>query len=394
MSPEKHSREVDKVHFSKAINIADLREIARRKLPRSVFGFIDGGAHDERTLRDNEADLARLRFAPRVMVDVSHRKQSVQILGESLSSPMILGPTGLAGLLWPEGDLHIARASAKTGVGFCQSTNSNCSIEQLAQHGRKDFWFQLYIQKDRGLTEALIQRAWDAGSRVLVVTVDLPLQGPRERDVRNGFTVPPRIGLDNIFDYASKLGWLMRLGTGPRFTFGNLVAPGAPTQKLVSLAQHISASFDASVNWKDLDWLRDRWQGRIAVKGILRADDAVRAVSHGADAIMVSNHGGRQLDGVPSAAAALPAIVDAVDERISVLMDGGIRRGSDIVKALALGADACLIGRAGLYGLASGGQAGVERAIAILQKEIDITLALLGVPDIAGLDRSALFDER
>jgi L-lactate dehydrogenase (cytochrome) len=382
------------MHFSKAINIADLREIARRKLPRSVFGFIDGGAHDERTLRDNEADLARLRFAPRVMVDVSHRKQSVQVLGEALTSPMILGPTGLAGLLWPEGDLHIARATAQTGVGFCQSTNSNCSIEQMAQHGRKDFWFQLYIQKDRGLTEALIQRAWDAGSRVLVVTVDLPLQGPRERDVRNGFTVPPRIGFDNIFDYASKLGWLLRLGLGPRFTFGNLVTPGAPTQKLVSLAQHISASFDASVNWNDLNWLRQRWQGQIAVKGILRADDAVRAVSQGADAVMVSNHGGRQLDGVPSAAAALPAIAEAVNGKSTVLMDGGIRRGSDIVKALALGADACLIGRAGLYGLASGGQAGVERAIAILQKEIDITLALLGVPNIADLDRSALFESR
>jgi len=382
------------MHFSKAVNIADLREIARRKLPRSVFGFIDGGAYDERTLRDNEADLARLRFAPRVMVDVSQRKQSVQILGEALNSPMILGPTGLAGLLWPDGDLHIARATAAMGVGFCQSTNSNASIEQLAHHGRQDFWFQLYIQKDRGMTEALIQRAWDAGSRVLVVTVDLPVQGPRERDVRNGFTVPPRIGLDNIFDYASKLSWLLRLGRGPRFTFGNLVAPGAPAQKLMSLAQHISASFDASVNWKDLDWLRDRWRGRIAVKGILRADDALRALSHGADAVMVSNHGGRQLDGVPSAAAALPAIAEAISGKIPVLMDGGIRRGGDIVKALALGADACLIGRAGLYGLASGGQVGVERAIAILQKEIDITLALLGVPDIAALDRSSLFDER
>ena len=381
------------MHFTKAVNIADLREIARRKLPRSVFGFIDGGAHDERTLRDNESDLARLRFAPRVMVDVSQRKQSVEILGESLSSPMILGPTGLAGLLWPEGDLHIARATATTGVGFCQSTNSNCSIEQLAQRGRKDFWFQLYIQKDRGVTDALIQRAWDAGSRVLVVTVDLPLQGPRERDIRNGFTVPPRIGLDNIFDYASKLGWLLRLASGPRITFGNLDNPEAPTQKLVSLTQHISASFDASVNWKDLQWLRQRWQGQLAVKGILRADDAVRAMSHGADAVMVSNHGGRQLDGVPSAAAALPAIVDAVNGKIQVLMDGGIRRGSDIVKALALGADACLIGRAGLYGLASGGQAGVEKAIALLKKEIDITLALLGVPDVANLDRSALFEQ-
>ena len=382
------------MHYSQAITISDLRDIARKKLPRSVFGFIDGAAHDERTLRDNEADFATIRFAPRFMVDVSQRSQQVEVLGESLRSPMILGPTGLAGILWPEGDLAIARATEAKGVGFCQSTNSNCSIEQLATRARSNFWFQLYIQKDRGFSRSLIQRAWDAGARVLVVTVDLPLPGPRERDQRNGFTVPPRIGLDNIFDYASKLGWLLRLATGPKFTFGNLENPDAPARKLMTLAQHVSSSFDASVTWQDLDWIRNEWQGKLAIKGILRADDAIKAQSHGADAVIVSNHGGRQLDSSPSAIAALPAVVDAVGEKTTVLMDGGIRRGGDIVKAIALGASACLIGRAGLYGLASGGQAGVERAIALLQQEIDIVQALLGMPDLTAIDRSALFDRR
>jgi len=382
------------MNYKQAITIGDLRNIARKKLPRSVFGFIDGAAHDERTLRDNEADLAKIRFAPRFMVDVSQRSQQVEVLGNTFNSPMILGPTGLAGILWPDGDLAIARATQTKGVGFCQSTNSNCSIEQLATRVRSDFWFQLYIQKDRDFSRSLMQRAWDAGSRVLVLTIDLPLPGPRERDQRNGFTVPPRIGLDNIFDYASKIGWLLRLANGPKFTFGNIDNPDAPARKLMTLAQYVSAAFDPSVTWEDLDWIRREWQGKLAVKGILRADDAKRAQAHGADAVIVSNHGGRQLDGSPSAIAALPAVVDAVGDKTTVLMDGGIRRGGDIVKAMAIGARACLVGRAGLYGLASGGQTGVERAIGMLQQEIDIVQALLGVPDITKIDRSALFEER
>ena len=381
------------MHYSEAITIADLREIAKRKLPRSVFGFLDGGAHDEHTLRENEADFGSLRFAPRFMVDVSQRSQKVSVLGDTLTSPMIFGPTGLAGIFWPDGDIAVARASEKMGIGFCQSTNSNCSIEQVAAQGHKNFWFQLYVQKDREFSRSLMKRAWDAGSRVLVLTVDLPVPGARERDLRTGFTVPPRIGLDNVFDYASKIGWLWRLATGPRFTMGNIDIPGQP-RKMTTLAQYVSSQFDASVTWKDFEWIRNDWKGKIAIKGILRGDDAKLALDHGADAVIVSNHGGRQLDSSPSAVAALPGIVDAVGNQIPVLMDGGVRRGSDVVKALALGASACLIGRAGLFGAASGGQPGVERAIAILQKEIDITLALLGVPDISKIDRSALFNVR
>jgi L-lactate dehydrogenase (cytochrome) len=323
------------------------------------------------------------------MVDVAQRSQAVTVFGHTYSSPMILGPTGLAGILWPWGDLHIARACKSLGVGFCQSTNSNASIEQVA-NANSDFWFQLYVQRDRGLSKELIRRAWDAGARVLVLTVDLPIPGRRERDVRNGFMVPPRIGLDNALDYASKFGWLWRLATGPRFTLGNFDNPNQPRRTMTTLAKYTASQFDPSVTWKDLDWLRSHWQGYIAIKGILRADDAVLAKANGADAVIVSNHGGRQLDDSPSAIAALPAIVDALNGEISVLMDGGIRRGSDIVKALAFGASACLIGRAGLYGLASGGRYGVERAISMLQQEIDITQALLGVPELSRINRDAL----
>jgi L-lactate dehydrogenase (cytochrome) len=303
---------------------------------------------------------------------------------------LVLGPTGLAGLLWPDGDIVTARATASAGVGYCLSTNSNCSIEQVAQRGRGDFWFQLYIQRDRAMVRSLVERAAAAGCQVLCVTVDLPIQGARERDERNGFTVPPRFDVRNVFDYATRIGWLWRMASGPAITFANLESAGAGRASLKTLVQHISEQFDQTVTWKDIDWLRAIWPRRMALKGILRPQDARLAVEHGVDAVIVSNHGGRQLDGAPSAISALPAIVEAVEGRAEVLMDGGIRRGSDVVKAMALGARGCLIGRAGLYGLASSGESGVARTIEILRKEIDITLALLGEPDITQLDRSAI----
>ena len=376
--------------LARAVTVADLRGLAKKNLPKSVFEFIDGGANDERTLTANMRDLTQIEFAPRVLTDVSNRQQAVKILGQTYSSPLILGPTGLAGLLWPAGDIATARASAAAGVGYCLSTNSNDSIEQLARHGRSDFWFQLYIQRDRAIVRALVDRAAAAGCPVLCVTVDLPIQGPRERDERNGFTVPPRLRLGDVFDYATRLGWLWRMACGPRITFANLERAGGDASNLKTLVEHISAQFDQTVTWNDIDWLKSIWPGRLAIKGILHPQDAKLAVEHGVDAVIVSNHGGRQLDGAPSAISALPGIVAAIAGRAEVLMDGGIRRGSDVVKAMALGASGCLIGRAGLYGLAAKGGGGVMRVIDILKKEIDVTLALLGQPDITKIDRSAI----
>ena len=378
---------------ARAVTVADLRGLAKRNLPKSVFEFIDGGANDERTLNANMRDLERIGFAPRVLTDVSNRRQSVQILGQEYSSPLIFGPTGLSGLLWPDGDTATARATATAGIGYCLSTNSNGSIEQVASHGRPDFWFQLYIQRDRAMVRTLVERAAAAGCPVLCVTVDLPIQGPRERDERNGFTVPPRLHLSDIFDYATRMGWLWRMATGPRITFANLERAGGDASNLKTLVEHISTQFDQTVTWKEIDWLKSIWPGRMAIKGILNPQDARLAVEHGVDAVIVSNHGGRQLDGAPSAISALPGIVEAVDGRAEVLMDGGIRRGSDVVKAMALGARGCLIGRAGLYGLAANGEGGVMRVIEILRKEIDMTLALLGQPDITKLDISAISEK-
>lgn len=378
------------MRLAQAITVADLRALARSKLPKAVFEFVDGGAHDEHTVAANRRDLARIGLAPRVLTDVSRRSQAAEILGQTYASPLIFGPTGLAGLLWPHGDVATARATARAGVGYCLSTNSNASIEQVAQHGRSDFWFQLYVQRDRAMVRSLVERAAAAGCQVLCVTVDLAMQGARERDERNGFTVPPRLGPGNVFDYATRLGWLWRITQGPAITFGNLETASAGKASLKTLVQHISEQFDQTVTWKDVDWLRSVWPGRMALKGILRPQDARLAVEHGVDAVIVSNHGGRQLDGAPSAISALPGIVAAVEGRAEVLMDGGIRRGSDVVKALALGARGCLIGRAGLYGLASSGESGVARTIEILRKEIDITLALLGEPDITRLDGSSI----
>jgi L-lactate dehydrogenase (cytochrome) len=373
-----------------ALNIADLRQLARQQLPRAVFEFIDGAAQDELTLAANRRDFEQLWFAPRVLTDVGVRNQSVTVLGQSFASPLILGPTGLAGVYWPHGDEVTARATDKAGVGYCLSTNSNASIEEVAAQGRSNFWFQLYVQRDRGKAQELIERAQAAGCTALCVTVDLPVQGPRERDARTGFTVPPRVGLDNVFDYARRLGWLWRLATGPRLRFGNLDTPGQSAGSLTTVAQHVGSQFDPTVSWKEIDWLRGLWKGPLAIKGILNPLDAQLAVQHGADAVIVSNHGGRQLDGAPSAISALGAVVDAVNGQAEVLMDGGIRRGADVVKALSMGAKACLIGRAGLYGLAAGGEAGVLRAIEILRNEIDITLTLLGRPNISTLNRSAI----
>ncbi|KAB2912537.1 MAG: alpha-hydroxy-acid oxidizing protein [Hyphomicrobiaceae bacterium] len=376
---------------AEAVNIEDLRRMARRRLPKPVFDFVDGGGQDERTLAANCADFGSVRFMPRQLVDVSNRRMNVRVLGQDLALPIILAPTGLTGLFGPGGEIAAARAAAAVGAGYCLSTVGTTSIESLAD-AAKGFWFQLYVQRDRGVTRELVQRAAAVGCPVLVFTTDTVVAGNRERDVRNNFSLPMRPSLHNVLQFASRPRWLWRIATGPRIAFANLVDSRKGHSGFVSIAQHTAQQFDPSISWKDVDWLKTIWPGRIAIKGILNPDDARRAVDHGADAVIVSNHGGRQLDDVPSTISALPRIVDAVGGRMEVLLDGGIRRGSDIVKALALGAKACLIGRAFLFGLAAGGEAGVARALRIFIDEIDRVQALLGCPSIGDIDRSFVAD--
>ena len=361
-----------------AINIDDLRSLARKRLPKTIFEFIDGGAQDEISLRANRADFERYAFRTRVLTDISQRDQSTTILGSPSASPLILAPTGLAGILHRRGELSASRAAAAVGVPYCLSTMSTCSIEQIAEASNVTRWFQLYVLRDRGLTKTFIDRAKVTNCKALVLTVDTKMQGPRERDMRNGFTVPPKFTVGTILDFAVHFRWLLDVGLGPKVTFRNFQDSNMQVKDAVTITQFIANQYDLTVNYKDLEWFKTTWGGPVAVKGILTGDDARRACDHGADAIIVSNHGGRQLDGAMSAISALPEVVEAVGDRAEVILDGGIRRGSDVIKALCLGARACMIGRAWLYGLASGGEAGVARSLEILMNEIDLALALLG----------------
>jgi len=376
------------------VNIDDLRKRARRRLPRAIFDYVDGGAEDEATLRANRAGFRRYTFNPRVLVDVSGRDQSTTVLGERLASPLILAPTGFTGMLWPRGEILAARAAARKGLVFTLSTMSICSLEQVAEAAPGPLWFQLYVWRDREVTRSLMERAKAAGYRVLVVTVDTPVLGQRERDVRNGLVVPPRITVNNVLDTVRRVAWLRGMLANPRITFGNFVGTEAAGQNPVSVAEYTTHQFSPAVSWADLDWFRSIWSGPMAVKGVMAVEDARLAVEHGVEAIVVSNHGGRQCDYLPGAVEVLPEIADAVGDRAEVILDGGVRRGSDAVKAVALGARACMVGRAFNYGLAAGGQAGAEKAIDILQKEIDRCLALIGRPRLSDLDRSALRIDR
>jgi L-lactate dehydrogenase (cytochrome) len=370
-------------------SIEDLRRRARCRLPRALFDFIDGGAQDEVTLRRNRDDFQRITLVPRVLTDVSQRDQSVSVLGQTYATPLILAPTGLPGILWPNGARLAARAADEAGVGFCLSTMSTASIEDIAHASRRPVWFQLYVSRDRELAKSMIQRAKAAGCGALAITVDVQVQGQRDRDVRNGLTIPPQFRLANAVDFALHPGWVWRFLTGPKVTLANFVGTGKGDD-MFTIAGFVNSQFDQTVTWKDIDWVRSVWDGPLALKGILTGEDAQLATRHGVDAVIVSNHGGRQLDGVPSAISALAEVVDAVQGRAEVILDGGVRRGTDVLKALAIGAKACMIGRPFLYGLAADGGAGVRKALDILHAEIDVGLALLGRAGIKELDRSAV----
>ena len=370
-------------------NIEDLRKLARRRLPRALFDFVDGGAQDEVTLRANQVDFQRLALLPRVLTDVSGRDQSVTVLGQNLDQPLILAPTGMPGMLWPHGALAAARAADQAGVGFCLSTMSTSTIEEVSKAVRKPMWFQLYLMRDRGLAKSMIERAKAAGCGALVLTVDLALQGQRDRDVHNGLTIPLKLRLSTLMDFALHPRWVWGFVTGPKVTVANFIGTGHGND-IFTIAEFVNSQFDPSVTWKDIEWAKSLWSGPLALKGILNPEDARLAAEHGVDAIIVSNHGGRQLDGARSAVSALPDVVDAVDGRMEVILDGGVRRGTDVIKALALGAKACMIGRPFLYGLASMGGTGVGRALQILRNELDVGLALIGRASVRDLDRSAL----
>ena len=369
------------------VNIHDLRRAARRRLPRFLFDYVDGAAYDEKTMRWNEEAYDRVRFRHRVLNDMSERRLGTSVLGAEQALPLVLAPSGFAGLLWPSGETAAARAAEAAGIPFCLSTASICSIEDVRAATKAPFWFQLYVTKDRGITEELIARADAAGCSALVLTVDIAMRANRERDVRNRFVARGAIGLSSWLEMVLHPSWSLAMLRAPRAQFGNLASVPAAGSGIMSQGEFVARNMDFSLNWKDLDWIRSRWKRKLIVKGVVAPEDAVRVADAGADALVVSNHGGRQLDGDMPTIAALPAVIEKVGGRLEVLLDSGIRRGQSVVKALALGAKACLIGRAFLYGLAAAGEKGVAQAIDILKSEIDTTIAHIGISDVRELEK-------
>jgi L-lactate dehydrogenase (cytochrome) len=370
--------------------IDDLRVLARRRVPRAFFDYADSGSYNEETLRANRADLEAIKLRQRVLVDVSERTLATTIIGQKVSAPFALAPVGLCGMQHGNGEILSAQAANAAGIPFTLSTMSICSIEDVAEATGQPFWFQLYVIRDRDFSKDILSRAVAAKCSALVLTVDLQVLGQRHRDIKNGMTVPPEIRLKNIIDVATKPAWAWSILNGKRKTFGNLAGHVKGMDNVNSLAQWIGTQFDPALSWKDVEWIKKIWPGKLILKGILDADDAKTAVKLGADAIVVSNHGGRQLDGAASSISMLPKIAEAVGSDTEVLFDGGIRTGADIMRALALGARACLIGRAYIYGLGAAGEAGVAKAIDILKKELDVAMALTGTNRIAEIDGRVL----
>ena len=377
-------------------SVEDYRELARRRLPRQVFDYVDGGAFAETTLAANREDLHRWRFRQRVLRDVSERSLATTVLGTELSMPVVLAPVGFAGMFARRAEVQAARAADRAGVIFCESTLSICGLGEVAAATSRPPWFQLYVMRDRKYAEDLMAEAQAVGCTTLVLTVDLPVVGHRYRDVRNGIsgsvrrTQRWRRGLD----IARHPTWVRQVALGGRpLTFGNLEAALPEARVPGDFQAWVAGQFDPSVTWRDLEWLREHWRGKIALKGILDPDDARSALERGVDAVIVSNHGGRQLDDVPSSVSALPAIVDAVADRCEVLVDGGVRSGLDVVKMLALGAKACLVGRAWAYAVAARGERGVAHVLRVMREEMMVTLGLTGVTDVKALDRSALVED-
>ena len=376
--------------LSKITNIEDLRVLAERRVPRMFYDYADSGSWTEGTYRANEADFHTIKLRQRVAVNMENRSTAVTMAGQAAKMPVVIAPVGLTGMQHADGEIHAARAAEKFGIPFTLSTMSICSIEDIAEHTSAPFWFQLYMMRDREAMVRMIERARAAKCSALVLTLDLQVIGQRHKDIKNGLTAPPRPTLRNIINLATKPRWCLGMAGTKRHTFRNLVGHVKGVSDMNSLAAWTNEQFDPRLSWEDVAWVKQQWGGKLILKGIMDVEDARLAVHSGADAIVVSNHGGRQLDGAPSSISALPAIVDAVGTQTEVWMDGGIRSGQDVLKAWALGARGTMIGRAMAYGLGAAGEAGVTRALQILHKELDVTMAFCGHTNIQTVDRNIL----
>lgn len=373
-------------------HIEDLRVLAEKRVPRMFYDYADSGSWTESTYRANETDFQRIKLRQRVAVNMEGRSIRTQMIGQDVAMPVALAPTGLTGMQHADGEILAARAAKAFGVPFTLSTMSICSIEDVAQAtGHHPFWFQLYVMKDRDFIERLIDRAKAAHCSALMLTLDLQILGQRHKDLKNGLSAPPKPTIRNLINLATKPRWCLGMLGTKRRTFGNIVGHAKGVGDLSSLSSWTAEQFDPKLNWGDVEWIKKRWGGKLILKGILDEEDARLAADSGADALIVSNHGGRQLDGAPSSIEALPPIVQAVGDRIEVWLDGGIRSGQDVLKAIALGARGTLIGRAFLYGLGAMGEAGVTRCLEIIAKELDLTMAFCGRTDIRTVDRSILW---
>ncbi|HEV7815992.1 MAG TPA: alpha-hydroxy acid oxidase [Janthinobacterium sp.] len=370
--------------------IEDLRVLAQKRVPRMFYDYADSGSWTESTYRANSADFSKIKFRQRIAVNLENRSLQTTMAGQTVSMPVALAPTGLTGMQHADGEILAARAAHKFGVPFTLSTMSICSIEDVAKGSGQPFWFQLYVMKDRGFIERLIDRAKAANCSALVLTFDLQVLGQRHKDIRNGLSAPPKPTIANLINLMTKPRWCMGMLGTPRRGFGNIVGHTTGVADVTSLSSWIGSQFDLSLSWADIEWVKKRWGGKLILKGIMDPEDARLAVASGADALIVSNHGGRQLDGAESSIAALPAIVDAVGSQIEIHMDGGVRSGQDVIKAVALGARGVYIGRSFLWGLGAMGEAGVTKALDIIRNEADLTMAFCGLRDIQDVDKKIL----
>jgi L-lactate dehydrogenase (cytochrome) len=380
------------MRLKNAMCIEDLRRMAHRNVPRVFIEYMEAGSYSEHTRDANIDDMRAIKLRQRVLVDMSRRSLKTTVLGEELALPLAIAPTGLSGMQHADGEILACRAAHAAGIQYTLSTMSICSIEDVAEDVKKPFWFQLYVMRDRAFVKDLIKRAEIAGCSALFLTVDLPVNGQRHVDMRNGLSVPPRLTARTVLDVLRRPTWAWRILNGKRKTFANIDGH-LPSFGGMTLAAWTHSQFDVSMTWKDVEWIRSIWPRKLVLKGILDPEDAREALKTGADGVVVSNHGGRQLDGAPSTIAALPKVADAIGGQKEILIDSGIRTGQDMFRALALGANACMIGRAALYGLGAGGEAGVARAIGILRGELDTTMILAGIDDVKKIDHRAIASE-